>query len=341
MRTSRVNRSLEYGERLSTVGHLEELRSRIILVLIVVADAFGACFWQNERILRLIDAPLARQTQQQVRDGHGPLGATYRVQQTTRDVAYQLRTVVGVLDGGRQRPADRRTLRQVQHSLAGDLHELAAPPQGGRPVTLGIGEPFTTTVTVTLVFALILSLPILLVQAYAFLMPALQFQQRRRMRPLIAAVPALLITGVAFGYFIVLPAAIRFFQNFDSAQFNVLVQASQYYKFAATTLLAMGLLFEVPVAILAVTRAGLILITPRQLRRNRRYAIGLCVLVAAALPGDPITMLLETVPLYLLFELSVLVATVWERQSRTRATPGRPTDGAGESPGRPASVPRR
>jgi len=86
--------------------------------------------------------------------------------------------------------------------------------------------------------------------------------------PLLAAVPALFGAGVAFGYFVVLPAAVHFFQNFNSAQFNVLVQASRYYKFAATTLLAMGLLFQVPVAILLVTRAGLVSVA--RLRHNRR-----------------------------------------------------------------------
>ena len=128
--------------------------------------------------------------------------------------------------------------------------------------------------------------------------------------------PGLFISGVAFGYFVVVPAAVRFFQNFNSDQFNVLVQASQYYKYAATILLAMGLVFQVPVAIVAVTRAGLI--TPRQLRRNRRYAVLACGLVAAVLPGDAITMLLETLPLYLLFEFSVLVATIGDRRSPAR-----------------------
>jgi sec-independent protein translocase protein TatC len=92
----------------------------------------------------------------------------------------------------------------------------------------------------------------------------------------------------------------------------VLVQASQYYKFAATTLLAMGLLFQVPVAIFAVTRAGIV--TPRQLRSKRRYAILACGLVAAVLPGSAVTMLLETVPLYLLFEASVMLASISERR---------------------------
>ena len=194
------------------------------------------------------------------------------------------------------------------------MARLSAPPRGDRPVTLGIGEPFTTTVTVSLILALILSSPLLLLQAYGFLAPAVEPDQRRRLRPLILAVPVLFVGGVAFGYFAVLPAAVRFFQNFNSNQFNVLVQASQYYKFAATLLLAMGLLFQVPLAILAATRSGLISV--RRLRRSRGYAMVICALVAALLPGDPITMLLETVPLYLLFEASLLVASIAERRAR-------------------------
>jgi sec-independent protein translocase protein TatC len=147
-------------------------------------------------------------------------------------------------------------------------------------------------------------------------MPAFEPAQRRRMLPITFAIPVLFAIGVAFGYLVVLPAALHFFQNFNSGEFNVLVQASQYYKFAATTLLAMGLLFQVPVAIIAVTRAGLV--TPGQLRRNRRYAVLACGLVAAVLPGDAITMLLETLPLYLLFELSVLIAGISERRSAAR-----------------------
>jgi sec-independent protein translocase protein TatC len=140
------------------------------------------------------------------------------------------------------------------------------------------------------------------------------------MLPVTISIPLLFIAGVAFGYEVVLPASLRFFQNFNSDQFNVLVQASQYYKFAATVLLAMGLLFQIPVAILAATRAGLI--TPTQLRHNRRYAVLACVVVAAIIPGDVITMLLETVPLYLLFEASVLIAAVADRRSRRRAAAG-------------------
>jgi sec-independent protein translocase protein TatC len=307
-------RPVAHNAHMSAVDHLDELRGRLIVSLLAVAVAFGLCFWQNQELLKLMDTPLAHQTQQQVRAGHGPLGATYAVAQSTRDVARQLDTVAGLLRSTGQPPAAGAALARVQGSLREDLRQLSVPPQGDRPVTLGIGEPFTTTLGVTLIFALILSLPVLLLQAYGFFMPAFDPAQRRRMRPILAAIPALFAAGVAFGYLVVLPAALHFFQNFNSEQFNVLVQASQYYKFAATTLLAMGLLFQVPVAILAVTRAGII--TPAQLRRNRRYAVLACGLVAAVLPGDAITMLLETVPLYLLFELSVLIAGISLRRGR-------------------------
>jgi sec-independent protein translocase protein TatC len=312
-------RTVGHEEQLSTVGHLDELRTRVIVTLAVIGFAFAACFWQNHRLLHLIDRPLAHQTEEQVRAGHGPLGATYAVAQSARDVAVQLHAVVGVLDGpgARVAPAGKAALAHVAVRLERDIGRLSAPPQGDRPVTLGIGEPFTTTVTISFFFALVLALPFVLYQLYGFLTPALHPTERRHIRPLVLTIPFLFVAGVLFGYFVVLPAAVHFFQNFNSSQFNVLVQANQYYKFAATTLLAMGFLFQVPVGIVAVTRAGLI--TPRRLRKNRRYAVLACGLVAAFLPGDAVTLLLETVPLYLLFELGVLLASVAERRARARA----------------------
>jgi sec-independent protein translocase protein TatC len=312
-------RKVGHEDELSLVGHLDELRTRLIMSLVVIGIAFGFCFWQNNALLSAIDRPLAHQTQAQVRAGHGPLGATYTVAQSARDVAVQLDAVVRVLDspGQRQTPAARTALHHVAASLDRDIGRLSAPPTGDKPVTLGIGEPFTTTVTISLLFALIFALPFVLYQGYAFLTPALHPDERRHIRPLVLSIPFLFAAGVLFGYFVVLPAALHFFQNFNSDQFNVLVQANQYYKFAATTLLAMGLLFQVPVGIVTITRAGFV--TPRRLRKNRRYAVLACGAVAAFLPGDAVTLLLETVPLYLLFEVGVLLAAVVERRARARA----------------------
>ncbi len=313
---------LGHEERATVVDHLEELRGRLIISLAVLAVAFGFCMWQNHALLSIINRPLSHQTQKQVRAGNGPLGATYTVQQSTRDVAEQLRSVVGALE----RPhsgashATRSALTAVSPALGKAIRRLSKEPPGDKPVTLGIGEPFTTTIGIALIFALILALPVLLFEIYGFLLPAFSPEQRRVTTPLMLSIPFLFVAGVTFGYFVVLPAAIRFFQNFNSEQFNVLVQASQYYHFAAMTLLAMGLIFQIPVAILACTRTGIV--TPDQLRHNRRYALLGCGAVAALLPGDAVTLLLETVPLYLLFELSIVLASVMQWRERRRAPAG-------------------
>jgi sec-independent protein translocase protein TatC len=311
--------TIGHEDRLSVVDHLHELRGRLIISLAALAVAFGFCMWQNHALLNIINAPLAHQTQKQVKAGNGPLGATYSVQQSARAVATELQSVVQTLrrPGSGVSPATRSSLEQVAPGLQGAIKHLSTAPEGNKPVTLGIGEPFTTTIGVSLIFALILSLPIILYELYGFLLPAFSPDQKRIATPLMLAIPFLFVAGVLFGYFVVLPAAVRFFQNFNSGQFNVLVQASQYYHFAAMILLAMGLVFQVPVAILAATRSGIV--TTKQLRHNRRYAIAACGAVAAFLPGDAVTLLLETVPLYLLFELSILLARAVDLKDRRRA----------------------
>jgi sec-independent protein translocase protein TatC len=311
-------RTIGHEDRLSVVEHLVELRSRLIVSAVAVALVFGVCLWQNHALLRFVNAPLRHQTERQVSRGEGPLGQTWLAQQAVRNLARDTESVLATLSapGSGLSIAARARLSSQASRLRSDVARLPSRPAGNSPVTLGVGEPFTTTLTVTLYFALVLALPIVLFELYGFILPAFRPSERRALTPLLVAVPLLFAAGVAFGYAVVLPAAVRFLQNFNASQFNVLVQASQYYKFAATTLLAMGLAFQAPVAILGAVRAGLV--TPRQLRRNRRYALLACATVAAFLPGDAFTLVLETVPLYLLYEASILVATVVARREQAR-----------------------
>jgi sec-independent protein translocase protein TatC len=316
-----------HEDRLSIVDHLDELRTRLIVSLAALGVAFGVCMWQNHTLLEIVNRPLEHQTQRQVRAGRGPVGATYASQQAARSVASELVAVVGALErpGSGVSASVRGELRAAVPTLRRTVGRLASAPVGDKPVTLGIGEPFTATLGVALLFAIVLALPVVLYEIYGFVLPAFSPRQQRAVRPLVLGVPALFVAGVAFGYFVVLPSALRFFENFNSEQFEVLVQASQYYRFAAVTLLAMGLVFQVPVAILAVTSAGIV--SARQLRRNRRYALLACGLIAAFLPGDAITLVLETVPLYLLFEASLLLATIAERRAGRRSADGPRTGG--------------
>lgn len=190
------------------------------------------------------------------------------------------------------------------------LLELAAgplPSDHSKLITFGVTEPFTTTVTVSAYAAIILSLPFVLYEFYAYLLPAFSHQQQRTIMPLLLVIPVLFIAGVAFGYFVVMPAAAKFLLNFNDSQFNIQVRAKDYYGFFAQTLLACGLVFQIPVGILAVTRLGIVKVS--QLTSNRRYAYLGCAVLAAALPGvDPVSMLLETAPLIALYELSIILA---------------------------------
>jgi sec-independent protein translocase protein TatC len=193
------------------------------------------------------------------------------------------------------------------------LLELASGPLPAgheRLITFGVTEPFTTTLTISAYGALVLALPVVLYEAYAFLLPAFSKQHQRAIVPLLLLIPVLFLAGVAFGYFVVLPAATSFLLNFNDTQFNIQVRASEYYGFFGTTLLACGAVFQVPVGILAVTRLGIVSV--EQLKSNRRYAYLACAVVAAALPGvDPVSMIIETVPLVLLYELSIVLARIF------------------------------
>ena len=240
---------VDFEDRLTVVEHLDELRTRIIISIGAFALAFTLCFWQNDRLLDIANAPL---------------------------------------------------------------------PGNRAPITFGIAEPFTTTVTITAYAAIVISLPVILYQAYAYILPALTERERHATVPFLVMVPLLFCAGVVFGYFVVLPAATRFLLNFNQSQFDIQIRAKDYYSFFTTTLGVMGLIFQLPIGILAVSRLGIV--TPKQLARNRRYAYLVIAVVAAALPGtDPVSMLLEMVPLIVLFEASLLLARVAGTPARAGA----------------------
>jgi len=232
-------RPVSHEDRLTLVEHLDELRTRIVVCLVVFGVALGLCFWQNHLLLEIASGPL--------------------------------------------------------------------PSSHDKLVTFGVAEPFTITLTVAVYGALILSLPVLLYQLYAYVLPAFSQSERRVVTPTLILAPLLFLAGIAFAYFVVMPPAVKFLLDFNNSQFNVQVRARDYYSFFSTTMLAGGLVFELPLAIVAVTRLGIVSV--EQLSANRRYAYLLIAIAAAALPGvDPISMLIEMVPLLVLFELSILIA---------------------------------
>jgi sec-independent protein translocase protein TatC len=233
-------KKVQHDERVELTGHLDELRTRVLVSVAAFGVALGLCFWQNHLVLSVANVPLS----------------------------------------------------------------------GKQLLTLSPTEPFTTTLTLSMYAGILLALPVVLYQLYAFVLPAFNKSEKKVALPLMLMVPVLFVAGAAFAYFVVVPAALQFLLHFNADQFQTQLRAKEYYGFLSMTMIACGAVFQVPVGVLALTRLGIT--DAAGLRAKRRYAWLGCAVVAAALPGvDPVTMLFEMVPLVALYELSILLAAAF------------------------------
>jgi sec-independent protein translocase protein TatC len=329
-----VVRPVGHEERLSLIDHLDELRTRLIYCIIAFAICFSVCYWQNHWLLQTVNRPLqSTQNLNGKKRSKDPLEESARFEIRTgaaqKEMAQALkavRTYLAVSGArGNPTPGQQVQLRAVLHELdiatkaQADAADAVPTNRSRQPITLGVTEPFVTTFTVAAYAALLLSLPLILWQAYAFVLPAFSPTERRIALPLMFMVPFLFLSGVAFGYFVALPRAINFLQNFNDQSFDILIRAADYYKFSIVLLVVIGLLFQIPVGVLAVTRLGII--SARQLGRNRGYVIlALSIVAAVATPTpDPVTMLIAMAPLVVLFELSIILARIFERRAEKHA----------------------
>jgi len=309
-----------HEDRLSLVEHLDELRTRVIVCVVAFTVVFGFCLWQEDFVLDTVNKPLADVANKKPCDEtRDPLEQVDCWQQAQKRVNERIAETAGAL--ARSAGDDAALRAQAEQLARAAADAAAASPHGSPklPVTLGVGEPLTATLIAVGYAALLLTLPLLLYQAYAFVLPAFSPTERQLALPLMVMVPFLFYAGVIFAYFLVLPAAVDFLQNFNDDNYDVLLQARDYNKFAILVMGVMGLLFQLPVLILAVTRMGIL--TTAQLRKHRRYAILVIAILAALLPGgDPVTMLLMMVPIVFLYEGSILLASLLDRRAeRARA----------------------
>ena len=186
-------------------------------------------------------------------------------------------------------------------------------PDDKHLVTLGVVEPFTTAVKVSLAVAIAVTLPVLLYQLWAFLAPAIEEKVQRTVAVFATFSTVLFAAGVAFSYFVVMPRALNFLTNFNDDIFQVQIRASYYFSFVTLTMLATGLAFQMPIFILALVR--LRVLTAAKLRSNRRMGIAAMLVFAILLPTvDPVSLALEFFPLLFLFELSIWLAGFMEKR---------------------------
>ena len=189
--------------------------------------------------------------------------------------------------------------------------------------TLSPGEPFMTSFTVALYGALALALPILVWQLWGFLAPAFEEQSQATVAKLVAAATFLLLCGMAFAYWVVLPNTVQFLLGFDSELYDTQLRAREYFSFASLLILGIGVMFELPIFILGLVRLGIL--SSARLRRNRRMGIGLCLIGVVFLPGvEFVSMALQAIPILVLFEASIWLSVYFERRWAEQGVLGAP-----------------
>ncbi len=312
---AKVLRPIGHEDRLSIVDHLDELRSRLIICAVALGVAFGLCFWQSHQVLRILNSRLPPASQVSANHISGLTRDNVTAARHFADAGSLLQT----LSKSATLPAGEASLlAAAAHQISAAAKALPGKTPPNVPITIGVGEPFTTTLTVCFYFSVLLTLPILLYELYAFVIPALSPDERRVATPIMIAAPVLFVMGVVFTYVIVLPAAIRFLQDYNSTEFNALVQARPLYSFEVMTMAAIGLAFQLPLALLGLRQLGVI--NGSTLTRHWRYATVIIAVIAAAMPGaDPVTTGLETLPLVILFLASIVMLKFADRRDARRA----------------------
>lgn len=313
-------RPIGHEDQLSIIDHLDELRSRLIACGVFMLVVFGLCFWQNTHLLSALNRALPTQ---QSAASHNGLGAQSSEAASEQHAFRQIERGANQLSAGLSQvkglPATvEQGLRDISSGAAEAAKTLpTAAPTQVKPVALGVGESFTVTLMVVGYFTLLISLPMLLYQLYAFVIPALSRRERRIAIPAMLAAPLLFVAGAVFTYFMVLPPAVHFLQGYNASQFQILPQAKAFYKFEILLMLGIGLSFQVPLLMLALQRAGVI--TSKTLTLNWRYAVVLIAVAVAALPGvDPVTMFFETLPLVVLYLASIVLLKVADHRDAKR-----------------------
>jgi sec-independent protein translocase protein TatC len=205
----------------------------------------------------------------------------------------------------------------VFHGRILDWMNRPLPDDVGKPITFSPIEPFSTSILVSLWAALLLALPVILWQMWAFLAPAFQEGRQRSVILLVAFAVLLGAGGLLFGYYVVLPAAIHFLTNYDSSHYDIQLRARDYYRFVSFVLVGVAVAFEVPVFVLGLVR--LRILSAARLRHTWRYGVFVMVVIGVILPGvDPMTTILTVIPLVALYALSIALAAFFEPRWRAR-----------------------
>jgi sec-independent protein translocase protein TatC len=205
--------------------------------------------------------------------------------------------------------------RPAEHAVGHQLKYLQTGPL----------DSFMAAMSVSFYVGILVALPVATYQLYSFIIPAFSREHHRAIKPLAMMMPVLFVLGAAFGWYVVIPPAMDFLLNFNSADFNVQLRAASQVSFVVLTMAAMGLIFEMPAVM--YTLAKMRIVTAVRMRRTWRYAVVLLALLAGVLPGaDPVSFVAEFVPLLILYGASYLIVAGVDRGRARREASEQGTD---------------
>jgi sec-independent protein translocase protein TatC len=192
---------------------------------------------------------------------------------------------------------------------------VKALPPGSHLIYTALPEAFLTYIKVSFFSGLVLATPVIFYQVWKFVMPGLYANERRHVGPFVLAATFFFLLGASFAYFVVFPFGFKFLLGYASGDIYAMPKLNEYLSFIVTLLIAFGSIFELPVVIFFLAKIGIV--SPQFLRKQRRYAILAIAVVAAVLtPPDPLSMMFMMIPLLILYEFSVWVASlVWKTKS--------------------------
>jgi sec-independent protein translocase protein TatC len=186
------------------------------------------------------------------------------------------------------------------------------PPESTMIFT-SLPEMFIAYIKVALIGGIILAVPVIFYELWMFVAPALYQKEKRYLVPFVLFSTILFVMGALFGYFIVFPYGFKFFLGFATENIQALPSVKQYFSFAIRLLLAFGLVFEMPVAVLFLTKIGLV--TPEAMKKYRKFAIlGSFIIAAILTPPDVATQLMMAGPIIILYELSIYISKAVHRK---------------------------
>ena len=191
-------------------------------------------------------------------------------------------------------------------------------PNDSRLIFTNLPEMFIAYIKVALVAGIILAIPIIFYQLWMFLAPALFRKEKRYIIPFVLFSSILFAAGALFGYLVVFPYGFKFFVSFATEDIQALPSVKQYFSFAIRLLLAFGLVFEMPVVVLFLTKIGLI--TPDSMKKFRKFAI-LCSFILSAIltPPDVATQLMMALPIIILYEISIFLSKAIYRKKEEKS----------------------